>query len=232
MIRINSTSDLTTDLAPNSVTDSTTNSAPKPENPQNVAEIYETLKEQFDGTPYPWVPIDTPASDHLEIFYAHSIVSAFYACDRRIVSTQGCTILDVGCGSGFKTQVLAAVNPGAKIIGFDLSPRSIALAQERMVVHGYADRVECRVGSLENLADWGETFDYINCDEILYLLPNTLAGLQALAAVLKPDGLMRANWHNAFQRSHVYRAQRALEITGLRKPGGDRASLNLSLIHI
>jgi len=84
--------------------------------------------------------------------------------------------------------VLAEANPGAKIIGIDLSEKSIKLAQQRVQYHG-VENVEFHSILLEDLPKLGMEFDYINCDDVLYLLPDTVAGLQAMRSVLKPDGI-------------------------------------------
>ncbi len=47
----------------------------------------------------------------------------------------------------------------------------------------------------------GLEFDYINADEVLYLLPDIVEGLKAMKAVLKPEGIIRTNLHSSFQRA-------------------------------
>lgn len=194
--------------------------------PAEPEAIYEALRAQFDGTPYPWVPMDWTVDQKPDLLYYHSLVSAFYARDRRVIATEGKRILDVGCGTGFKALVLASLNPGTQVLGVDLSPRSIAIAQERVAAHGLTDRVEFRTLNLESLSPADGTFDYINCDEVLYLLSSPLAGLRAMASVLHPEGMVRVNLHSALQRSTVYQAQQALEILGLRRPNLDREGID------
>jgi hypothetical protein len=41
----------------------------------------------------------------------------------------------------------------------------------------------------------------------LYLMPDPAIALAAMKAVLKPDGIIRANLHSALQRLSFYRAQ-------------------------
>jgi 2-polyprenyl-3-methyl-5-hydroxy-6-metoxy-1,4-benzoquinol methylase len=185
------------------------------------AAAHERLRRQFDGTPYPHTPIEQSPQQETAMFYSHHLPSAFYARDRCLTETQDRVILDVGCGSGVKAAILAVVNPGARVVGIDLSPKSIALAQERAAYHHLDDRTEFHVLTLEDVGTLGQTFDYINCDEILYLLDHPREALRAIAAVLKPDGLIRANFHNAYQRHPVYNVQAAMSWLGLR--GGDWA---------
>jgi ubiquinone/menaquinone biosynthesis C-methylase UbiE len=85
---------------------------------------------------------------------------------------------------------LAEANPGARIVGIDLSPQSIELARQRLAHHEF-DNVEFHAMSVDDIPQLGMTFDYINCDELLYLLPDQLAGLQVMKSVLKPQGILR-----------------------------------------
>jgi 2-polyprenyl-3-methyl-5-hydroxy-6-metoxy-1,4-benzoquinol methylase len=165
------------------------------------------IKRQFDQTPYPRIPIDCGLDTKLSILYAHSLATAFYARDRSLKSIQNTTILDIGCGSGFKALVLAKVNPESHVVGIDLSPNSIDIAIERFRHHGISDRGRFEVIDLFEIASLGCQFDYINCDEVLYLLPDPKAALKAIKSALKPDGILRVNLHSSHQRAHIFAAQ-------------------------
>ncbi len=176
--------------------------------------LLDNIREQFDNAPYPRNPLEqTPQGDYNELF-VHSLVTPYYLRDRRVVSTQDKIILDAGCGTGYAALTLAIANPGAKIVGVDLSPESIRLARQRLDYHGFTN-AEFHAMAIEDLPSLGLEFDYINCDEVLYLLPDTLGGLQAMNAVLKPTGIIRANLHNALQRDGFYRAQTVFKMLGL-----------------
>jgi len=171
------------------------------------------IRAQFDRAPYPRIPLDTlPPPSKL---YYHSVQTAFYRRDQRVVDPAGMAILDVGCGSGFGTMALAIANPGATVVGADLSPASVDLAQKRLGHHGLGDRAEFVTLSLEELAQLGRQFDYINCDELLYLQPDPAASLAAMGAVLKPHGIIRANLHSRHQRSEYFKAQQIASMLGL-----------------
>ena len=67
----------------------------------------------------------------------------------------------------------------------------------------------------------GLEFDYINCDEVLYLLPDIVIGLQAMKSVLKPDGIIRTNLHSSLNRHYYFKAQEVFKMMGLmnKNPG-------------
>ena len=90
---------------------------------------------------------------------------------QKVLNAEGKLILDAGCGSGLQALVLALANPGAKIIGVDLSEKSIEVARQRFAYHNL-DNAEFHALSLDEIESLGYQFDYINCDEVLYLLPN------------------------------------------------------------
>jgi 2-polyprenyl-3-methyl-5-hydroxy-6-metoxy-1,4-benzoquinol methylase len=172
------------------------------------------VREQFDQTPYPNLPIENSATESTHLLFINSLITSSYTKSRKIASSEGKRILDVGCGSGVTTLVLAAANIGATIVGIDLSKVSIGIARQRLQYHGFLE-VEFHVMPLEDLPELGCSFDYINCDETLYLLPDPVAGLQAMKAVLNPQGILRANLHSFYQRMDFFRAQEASRLLDL-----------------
>lgn len=165
----------------------------------------EKVRQQFDAAPYPRIPLDEYPTD-MKYLSLYNMVTAYYLRYQKVVSTEGRLILDAGCGSGFKSLALAVANPGARIVGIDLSEQSVNLARERLKYHGL-NNVEFHAISLYDLPELGMEFDYIHCDETLYLLPDIVAGLKAMKAVLKPEGIIRTNLHSISQRRHFFTAQ-------------------------
>ncbi|WOB41937.1 class I SAM-dependent methyltransferase [Thermoleptolyngbya oregonensis NK1-22] len=191
-------------------------------------EALDKIRQQFDHAPYPRVPLEQSPKDDPNSLFKHSLITAYYRREGRVIDPQDRLILDAGCGSGYKCLMLAEANPGAKIVGMDLSEKSVELTRQRLAYHGF-DQVECYAGLIEELPQLGMQFDYINCDEVLYLLPNPLAGLQAMRSVLKPDGLLRVNLHSAYQRRRYYQAQDLFRMLGLME--GNPEELEVGLVH-
>ncbi|MFM9265844.1 class I SAM-dependent methyltransferase [Tychonema sp. BBK16] len=177
-------------------------------------ELIENIRQQFDNTPYPRIPLEQSPKDNSELLYLHNLVTAYYFRNRKVINTEGKVILDAGCGTGYKSLVLALANPGAKIVGIDLSAESVKLAEQRLQYHGVAN-AEFYALKIEDLPSLNLEFDYINADEVLYLLPDAISGLQAMKSVLTPDGIIRTNLHSANGRAGVFRAQSAFKTMGL-----------------
>jgi len=180
---------------------------------QNL-ELIENIRQQFDNTPYPRIPLEESPKDNSELLYLHNLVTAYYFRNRKVINTSGKVILDAGCGTGYKSLVLALANPGAKIVGIDLSEASVKLARHRLEYHGF-ENAEFHAIKIEELPSLGLQFDYINADEVLYLLPDAGAGMQAMKSVLKPDGIIRTNLHSSIGRAGMFRAQAAFKTMGL-----------------
>jgi SAM-dependent methyltransferase len=102
----------------------------------------------------------------------------------------GTRVLDVGCGVGRWSRLLAA--KGATVTGVDLSPTMIAQAQHRAVAEGVAERCEFRVQDLSNL-DVEGPFDVVLGVTVLQhiLDPELLrAAVRGMSARLAPGGRM------------------------------------------
>jgi SAM-dependent methyltransferase len=191
-------------------------------------ELLEKIRQQFDFGPYPRIPIETSPASNCDQLFIHNAVTAFYMRDQRIVDPRQLTILDVGCGSGYKTLTLALANPGARIVGIDLSEKSIELAHQRLEFHNIKN-VEWHVLNLEQLPELGLEFDYINCDELLYLFPDISHTLATMGKVLKPDGIIRANLHSAIQREPYFRAQELFQFMGLMESNPEDVEIQCAI---
>jgi 2-polyprenyl-3-methyl-5-hydroxy-6-metoxy-1,4-benzoquinol methylase len=178
------------------------------------AEILEKIRQQFDSAPYPCAPVEDFPENDIDKLFLNSLVTPYYLKNQRFVDTTDKTILDAGCGSGFKALTLAIANPGAKIVGVDLSKESIELAKQRFQFHGF-ENAEFHVLSIDDLPQLEQEFDYINCDDVLYFFPNLEAGLRVIKSVLSSEGIIRGNLHSATQRFHYLCAQEVFRMMGL-----------------
>jgi SAM-dependent methyltransferase len=110
---------------------------------------------------------------------------------RRWLDVQpGTRVLDVGCGVGRWSRLLAA--KGAQVTGVDLSPTMIAQAQRRAAAEGVAARCSFRVQDLSQLEIEGQ-FDLVLGVTVLQhiLEPQLLrAAVRSMAARLAPGGRM------------------------------------------
>lgn len=196
-------------------------------NPQS-SDLFDKIRQQFDSSPYPKTPLELSPKSDPNTLYAHNVLTPYYLRNQRFINPQDLAILDVGCGSGYKTLVLAEANPGATIIGIDLSEQSVELSRERLKFHGFPD-VQFYQLPLDEVFQLGMKFDYINCDEILYLMPDLTLALKFLKSVLKPNGILRGNLHSLYQRQHFFRAQQLFNWMGLMEGNPEEAEIGTVL---
>ena len=126
-------------------------------------------------------------------------------------------ILDAGCGTGVGTDYLCHLNPAASVLAVDISAGALDVARERTRRSGAATQVqELRIEqhSLLDLAGEGP-FDYINSVGVLHHLREPELGLRALAALLRPGGLLHLFLYADGGRWEIHRTQRSLTRLGV-----------------
>ncbi len=183
------------------------------------------MRRQFDFGPYPRYPIEKDPREVSNELFVLNLATPYYLQKRRVVEATNRVILDAGCGTGYKALALAKANPGAQVIGVDLSPHSIELAQQRFAYHGLQDLAAFYVLSIEDIAQLGIQFDYINCDETLYFFDDIAQGLSAFKSVLKPEGIIRTNLHSSLQRQTFFQAQELFGLMGLMEEDAEEMAI-------
>jgi SAM-dependent methyltransferase len=116
----------------------------------------------------------------------------------------GRTILELGCGSGINSVLLA--RRGARVIAVDISRSLIEVAARRVAVHGVGDRVRFVTGSVHDLPLAAESVDVVVGISVLHHLELNAAA-QEIGRVLKPGG--RAVFKEPVRASRLLRLARA-----------------------
>jgi 2-polyprenyl-3-methyl-5-hydroxy-6-metoxy-1,4-benzoquinol methylase len=103
--------------------------------------------------------------------------------------TRSFRALDAGCGVGIYAVHLAGRFPGARLVGFDLSPLQVTAATDLAARFEVSDRVEFRTGDLTDpslKARLGGGWDVILLAEILEHLPEPAPVLSMLRDMAAP----------------------------------------------
>ena len=104
-------------------------------------------------------------------------------------------IVDIGCGTGGQTMVIAG-NTQGRITGIDLFPAFIDLFNCNAEKHNFHDRVNGIIGSMDNLPFKSEEYDLIWSEGAIYNI-GFERGINEWYKFLKPDGYIavsEASW--------------------------------------
>ena len=93
-------------------------------------------------------------------------------------------LLEVGCGTG--TDLLQFARGGSRVVGIDLTPRSIEISRRRFRVYGLDG--EFAIGDAENLAFPDESFDVVYSFGVIHHTPDTQQAISEFHRVLRPGG--------------------------------------------
>lgn len=143
---------------------------------------------------------------------------------ERLELTPGQTVIDVACGTGLNFSLLqAAIGPGGRIIGIDLSPEMLAGARKRVTAVGWenvtlieAPVEEAKAGGAADAALFSFADDVLQSAEAV---ANVVAHLRPGARVASVGAKLATRW-NLPVNTFVRRAARPYVTTmeGLDRP--------------
>jgi ubiquinone/menaquinone biosynthesis C-methylase UbiE len=137
----------------------------------------QTFSEAFDGT----VP------ENYERFFVPAIGRPVAEDLVAAADLQpGESVLDVACGTGVIAKpALAAVAPSRGVVGLDVNPGMLAVAQKETPRDA---GIEWREASAESMPLQDGAFDVVLCQMGLQFVPNKLGALREMRRVLAPGG--------------------------------------------
>ena len=97
----------------------------------------------------------------------------------------GIRVADIGCGSGTAATLIAEAYPECRVVGFDVSARSISIARKR--AKG-VENIEFHEGDVEEIPT-EPPFGLITSFDVIHDLADPLAGLRRIRRALADDGL-------------------------------------------
>lgn len=162
--------------------------------PEGKTEIKEAIKEKWDES-----------SQSYDNYHGHGIKSneersAWKQSFQRVLGTDKLKVLDVGCGTGEISILLAEM--GHQVTGIDLSHKMLERARSKAKDSNIEAVFE--PGDAESLVYRDDTFDVVLNRHLLWTLPHPKEALKEWKRVLKPggkviliDGLWRdGSWEN------------------------------------
>ena len=167
----------------------------------------------YDRFPFPGDPLqDGPPPGYNWRWCHQSVLAAVHGV--LPAGSERPRILDAGCGTGVSTDYLCHLNPGADVLGIDISAGALAVARERLQRSGAAAQVGTLRQEQRSLLDLESEgpFDYINSVGVLHHLDQPESGLRSLAGCLAPDGLLHLFLYADAGRWEIHRTQQALTL--------------------
>ncbi len=172
------------------------------------AEIQDKVKEYYghdlktndDLKTSACCPLDAPLLAVRDLLKnVHDAVQAkFYGCGSPLPPVaHGCTVLDLGCGTGRDAYVLSQlVGESGRVIGVDMTEEQLAVAHQYVGWHmekfGYkAPNVDFHHGYIEDLQTTGiadESVDIVISNCVINLSADKDAVFKEIFRVLKPGG--------------------------------------------
>jgi SAM-dependent methyltransferase len=174
----------------------------------------DSVRRHYELYPYPRYPL--LASVRRCDTYALNLEALWARFNGRLPPSEARRILIAGCGS-FAPYPFAVANPTAAVTALDLSTASLRRARLHCLLHGRRN-VAFQAGSLLDPATATGRFGLIDAYGVLHHLPDSLAGLQALAARLTEEGILRIMVYSRYARREEEAIRRAFRLLGIRTP--------------
>jgi len=161
------------------------------------------VREQYEQHPYPrW--LELPRREPLS--YADYLTGRFAHFTAPQFLSQPVEVLAAGCGTGQEAVAIAAARLPCRVLGLDLSRRSLAYAR-RMAAQTGIDNVVFLQGDILNAEGLGKHFHVIESTGVLHHMADPLAGWRALRERLEPRGLMKIGLYSERARADVVLAR-------------------------
>ena len=106
----------------------------------------------------------------------------------KLYSLKDC-LVDVGCGSGNLIIQVAKKYPSLDLIGVDLSSEILELAKKKAVENNLNDKIEFKIGSVENLPFPDKSVDFILSTLSLHHWKIPKQAFEEMFRVLKDGGV-------------------------------------------
>jgi len=138
---------------------------------QESRQYWDDLASSFDDEP------DHGLRDSL-------VLEAWTELLKTWIPAANATILDIGCGTGSLSVILARL--GHTVTGIDLSPSMISLARTKAAAYGL--EIEFHIMDASHVQFAEHQFDVILCRHLLWALSEPEQVLQRWIKLLKPGG--------------------------------------------
>lgn len=131
-----------------------------------------------------------------------------------VAGFDGKRVLDFGCGPGHDVVGFAVHSKPSRLVGADISPRSVAEARHRLKLHSDTAEIIQMDPSAPKLPFEDASFDHIHSSGVLHHAPDLGLLLRELYRVLAPGGtlnIMVYNYDSLWMHLHVAYSKQVIE---------------------
>ncbi|MBB4152967.1 SAM-dependent methyltransferase [Sphingomonas jinjuensis] len=169
-------------------------------------DVSAAVREHYEANPYPrWQALPT-AGGSLTDFVRRLPGLADFPPPRHL--------LVAGCGTGYEAIHLAVTNPDAAVTAVDLSRAALGYAARKAGDAGVA--IDWRQGDILTLPQTGIAADVATSTGVIHHMADPAAGLGAIAAAVRPGGLVRVAVYSRAARAIVALAHDLIAERGWR----------------
>ena len=166
-------------------------------------EVSLAVRGMYEEHPYPrWFSFDRWP----QIAFTRWIENEVPMLKTRVEHSAPLRLLVAGCGTGQDAIWLATDIADVQVLAVDLSRASLAYAR-RMAKELEVTNIEFRHGDILGLGALTERFDMIYSKGVLHHLREPQAGLQVLAKLLRPGGLLKIGLYSERARASINAAR-------------------------
>jgi len=133
-----------------------------------------------------WYPYPRPLSLlNLVVDLAKAEIRLVAKSAALLKVQEGDAVLDVACGRGKSSYMIAQLYPGCTVTGVDLLPENIQVAR---TLFGNSSRLSYVVGDAMDLGLADDSFDRVHCLEAAFHFPDRARFLREAYRVLRDGG--------------------------------------------
>ena len=179
--------------------------------------VSKAVQIQYEENPYPrWTAITRGASQNIEQWIRRWNPDYVAPADLRGTLR----VLVAGCGTGMDAINTALHLHNAQVTAVDLSRASLAYAMRKAGEYGL-ENIRFRHQDILALGSDAESYHVINCTGVLHHMENPAVGLERLAGVLRPGGVIRLALYSELARAPLQQARDLIRASGLGPRTGD-----------
>lgn len=109
---------------------------------------------------------------------------------KKLDLAEDSKVLDVGCGTGWASRIVARMVPNGEVVGIDFAQGMVQKAKQlasKDKKHNYGN-LSFKIADVEAIPYPDDYFDCVICIESFSWFPNPAAALREMKRVLKPGG--------------------------------------------